>query len=57
MIAGPDDAEIFDDGCEVDEDYDVGEECGRWRNGALSRSCGLAGTEFCDFECPYRNSR
>jgi len=34
----------------------VGEECGRWRNGSLSRSCSKAGSEECDFECPYRNS-
>lgn len=34
----------------------VGAECGRWRNGSLSRSCSKAGSEECDFECPYRNS-
>lgn len=37
------------------EDYDPGEECGRWGNGRLRRQCRLAGTEFCDFECPYRD--
>jgi hypothetical protein len=31
----------------------VGEECGRWRNGVLSGSCSKAGSEECDFECPY----
>jgi len=31
----------------------VGEECGRWRNGRLSDSCTKAGSEECDFECPY----
>lgn len=31
----------------------VGEECGRWRNGVLSKSCSKAGSEECDFECPY----
>ena len=32
----------------------VGDECGRWRNGRLSSSCLKAGSEECDFECPYR---
>ena len=31
----------------------IGEECGRWRNGRLSDSCTKAGSEECDFECPY----
>lgn len=31
----------------------VGAECGRWRNGRLSDSCSKAGSEECDFECPY----
>lgn len=35
---------------------DPGEDCGRWRNGRLDGYCLLAGTEFCDFECPYRDS-
>lgn len=30
-----------------------GDECGRWDNGRLVRHCALAGTEFCDFDCPY----
>ena len=34
----------------------VGEECGRWRNGALTSHCLKAGSEECDFECPYRGS-
>lgn len=34
----------------------VGDECGRWRNGRLSSSCSKAGSEECDFECPYRDS-
>lgn len=34
----------------------AGEECGRWINGRLSSSCSKAGSEECDFECPYRNS-
>ena len=38
-----------------DDGYDPGEECGRWINGRLGRyyDCRLAGTEFCDWECPY----
>lgn len=32
---------------------DPGEECGRWDNGRLGRYCRLAGSEFCDWECPY----
>lgn len=35
-----------------DEDYDAAEECGRWRNGKLDIQCSLAGTEWCDWECP-----
>lgn len=31
----------------------IGDECGRWRNGRLSDSCSKAGSEECDFECPY----
>lgn len=34
------------------EEY-LGEECGRWVNGRLGKQCSLAGTEFCDWECPY----
>lgn len=42
----------FDDDVPEDE-FDPGEECGRWINGRLDKSCMLAGTEFCDWECPY----
>lgn len=31
-------------------------DCGRWDNGRLTRSCTLAGSEDCDFECPLRGS-
>jgi hypothetical protein len=34
----------------------VGDECGRWDNGRLGKHCSKAGSEECDFECPYRNS-
>jgi len=36
-----------------DEDWPRGV-CGRWRDDKLTNSCSLAGTEECDFECPYR---
>lgn len=43
---------------EPDEDRDVGEDCGRWDQSAKGGMwpvgmCRLAGTEFCDWECPY----
>lgn len=41
-----------DDDC-WEDDYDPGDECGRWDNGRLGKLCRLAGTEFCDWECPY----
>lgn len=55
MSAPPDD---FDDdhvGYEEEVEYDPGEDCGRWNNGKLGPYywCRSAGTEFCDFECPY----
>lgn len=50
----PDDFDPFDFEEDDDpDDYDPGEECGRWINGRLDRLCRLAGTEFCDWECPY----
>lgn len=36
---------------EWDEDEAALEECGQWPGGG----CQLAGTEFCDFDCPYRD--
>lgn len=39
---------------EAGENDNPGEKCGRWRNGTLVSHCLLAGTEFCDFDCPYR---
>ena len=46
--------EFLDEEIEDDES-DAGEECGRWRNGRLGpwTDCLMAGTEFCDFDCPY----
>jgi hypothetical protein len=37
-----------------DCECDVGMDCGRWNNGRLMASCTKAGSEECDFECPYR---
>ena len=57
--------EQTDDGDELcpscDQTWDqcecrAGEECGRWDNGRLTQRCSKAGSEECDFECPYRNS-
>lgn len=48
----PDCAEIWDL-CECE----LHAQCGRWINGRLGRACTLAGTEFCDFECPMRDVR
>ncbi len=51
-----------DDYChDCDQSWDececyVGEDCGRWDNGKLTKSCSKAGSEECDWECPYRGS-
>ena len=37
---------------DIEED-DPGAECGRWDNGRLMPSCRKAGSEECDWECPY----
>lgn len=37
-----------------DDGPEPGDECGRWDNGRLTRWCSKAGSEECDFECPYR---
>jgi hypothetical protein len=43
---------------DLDEDDDMPRfDCGRWDNGQPTRSCSLAGTEECEFECPYRRSQ
>jgi len=33
---------------------DYSEECGRWVNGRLSNQCRIAGTEWCDWDCPLK---
>lgn len=45
----------MDEGWDED-DENPGEDCGRWRNGQLTGDCLRAGSEECDFECPYRGS-
>jgi hypothetical protein len=45
----------YDDG-DYDDGPKPGEECGRWMNGRLTKSCSKAGSEECDFDCPYRGS-
>ena len=51
-----------DDSCEFcgrgpyDCRCDIGDECGRWVNGKLTKYCSKAGSEECDFECPYRDA-
>lgn len=43
------------DGPDPADRWDDDDECGRWLNGRLGpwSDCRLAGTEQCDFECPY----
>jgi hypothetical protein len=41
----------FDD--EGEASYDPGDDCGRWINGRLGKYCTKAGSEECDWECPY----
>ena len=46
--------EHYDKYGDPEDDYDLSEDCGRWLNGRLDQSCRLAGTEFCDWDCPLR---
>jgi hypothetical protein len=43
----------YPDDDEPPEPEDVSTNCGRWDNGRLGKWCVLAGTEFCDWDCPY----
>lgn len=38
--------------CDDEDGDDAYEACGRWNNGHLTRQCRLAGSEWCDWECP-----
>jgi hypothetical protein len=46
------DCDMAWDECECN----LGNNCGRWRNGLLVDSCMKAGSEECDFECPLHNA-
>lgn len=46
----PDYCELED---ELEDSFASGDYCGRWVNGRLGKFCSLAGTEECDWECPY----
>ena len=59
MSTTPPDWFDYADDLDQDDDEDggdPGEECGRWINGHLTSSCTKAGSEECEFECPYRNT-
>lgn len=43
------DEEMF---CDDEDGDDAYEACGRWNNGSLTRQCRLAGSEWCDWDCP-----
>lgn len=51
--------EEIDDSMAIEDEEDEFDDfvCGRWRNGRLAPQgeCLLAGTEDCDWECPYRS--
>lgn len=40
-----------DEECCDEEDY-LSAECGRWNNGSLTQHCRIAGSEWCDWNCP-----
>ena len=49
-MIGPRDYEFDHD---EPDDMDLAEEeCGRWENGRLSSQCSMAGSEWCDWQCP-----
>lgn len=55
----PDEHDFDDDWDDEEDDFGdldevPGEECGRWVNGKLTDHCSKAGSEECDWECPYR---
>lgn len=45
------DNEMLSDEVDDGED-DLSAECGRWNNGYLTGQCRLAGSEWCDWDCP-----
>jgi hypothetical protein len=58
MILNYEDDYLDDDGTgEWDEDDEEQFDCGVYRDGnGRILGCGMAGSEECDFECPYRES-
>lgn len=44
--------EIDEDDRDFDEEDGDEEDCGRWLDGKLSPQCRLAGSEWCDWDCP-----
>jgi hypothetical protein len=44
------DEDMFRDGDDEGDDREA--DCGRWRNGRLVPQCLLAGSEWCDWDCP-----
>ncbi|WP_439398964.1 hypothetical protein ACRQ5Q_16640 [Bradyrhizobium sp. PMVTL-01] len=51
MTIGTDDDHL-DDCLLGDDEEDREADCGRWRNGRLVPQCLLAGSEWCDWDCP-----
>lgn len=44
--------ELVEDVVEEAVDEEDEAECGRWTNARLQFQCRLAGTEWCDWDCP-----
>ena len=54
------DYDDFDDDPQDEDEHDDAADCGRWDNGRLMIQCRLAGSEWCDWDCPiglYRAER
>ena len=51
LNSDPPDDDEFDGYTDEDAIEDLMDECGQTRDG----DCSLAGTEYCDFECPFRD--
>ncbi len=52
-----DEFDPFDYAEQEEDEFDLTDDCGRWRNGTLTRYCALAGTEYCDWDCPLHGAR
>lgn len=51
MMTRHDEDRCFDN--EPSDEEIAAEECGRWINGELGKLCTKAGSEECDWICPY----